>query len=120
MPARMPWEENMDRRSFVIGTAASAFAAAPAFAQEAFPSHVITIINAFPPGGINDLVTRPLAATMEPILKTAGGGRDQSPALPDRSARRSRLARSRTATRCCRITPAFPVTPKWTSCSDGR
>ena len=61
----------MDRRSFVIGTAASAtaLAAAPAFAQEAFPSHAITIINAFPPGGINDLVTRPLAATMEPILK---------------------------------------------------
>src|SRR5450631_2786142 len=59
----------MDRRSFVIGTAAAAFAAAPGFAQETFPSHAITIINAFPPGGINDLVTRPLAATMEPILK---------------------------------------------------
>ena len=59
----------MDRRSFVIGTAATAFAAAPGFAQETFPSHAITIINAFPPGGFNDLVTRPLAATMEPILK---------------------------------------------------
>jgi tripartite-type tricarboxylate transporter receptor subunit TctC len=61
----------MDRRSFVIGTAASAtaLAAAPALAQEAFPSHAITIINAFPPGGINDIVTRPLAATMEPLLK---------------------------------------------------
>ena len=34
-----------------------------------FPTHAITIINAFPPGGINDLVTRPLAAAMEPILK---------------------------------------------------
>jgi len=61
----------MDRRSFVIGTTASAaaLAAGPAVAQEAFPSHAITIINAFPPGGINDIVTRPLASTMEPILK---------------------------------------------------
>ena len=59
----------MDRRRFVIGTAATALAAGPAFAQEAFPSHAITIINAFPPGGINDLVTRPLAAAMEPVLK---------------------------------------------------
>ncbi|MGH6789612.1 MAG: tripartite tricarboxylate transporter substrate binding protein, partial [Pseudolabrys sp.] len=58
----------MDRRSFVIGTAA-ALAARPAFAQDAFPSHAITIINAFPPGGANDIVTRPIAAAMEPILK---------------------------------------------------
>ena len=33
------------------------------------PQHAVTIINAFPPGGINDLVTRTLAAAMEPILK---------------------------------------------------
>jgi tripartite-type tricarboxylate transporter receptor subunit TctC len=59
----------MDRRRFVIGTAATALAAGPAFAQETFPSHAITIINAFPPGGINDIVTRPLAAAMEPIVK---------------------------------------------------
>src|SRR6266700_397056 len=58
----------MDRRSFVAGTAAFV-AAGPAFAQETFPSHAITIINAFPPGGINDIVTRPLASMMEPILK---------------------------------------------------
>jgi tripartite-type tricarboxylate transporter receptor subunit TctC len=58
----------MDRRSFVIGTAA-AVAAGPAFAQEAYPSHAITIINAFPPGGVNDIVTRPLATVLEPILK---------------------------------------------------
>jgi tripartite-type tricarboxylate transporter receptor subunit TctC len=58
----------MDRRRFVIGTAATAFAG-PAFAQETFPSRPVTIINAFPPGGINDLVTRPLASMMEPILK---------------------------------------------------
>src|SRR5262250_2064724 len=59
----------MDRRRFLIATAASALAAEPAFAQEAFPSHAITIVNAFPPGGINDIVTRPLANMMEPILK---------------------------------------------------
>src|SRR5882762_2860252 len=58
----------MDRRSFIIGTAA-AVAAGPAFAQGAFPTHSVTIVNAFPPGGINDLVTRPLAAAMESILK---------------------------------------------------
>ena len=59
----------MDRRRFIIGTAAVALAARPAFAQEAYPSRAVSIINAFPPGGINDLVTRPLAAAMEPILK---------------------------------------------------
>jgi tripartite-type tricarboxylate transporter receptor subunit TctC len=61
----------MDRRSFVIGTAATATALATgsAGAQEAYPTHAVTIVNAFPPGGINDIVTRPLASTMEPILK---------------------------------------------------
>jgi tripartite-type tricarboxylate transporter receptor subunit TctC len=59
----------MDRRRFVIGTAASALAGGPAFAQDAYPSRAISIINAFPPGGLNDIVTRPLAAAMEPILK---------------------------------------------------
>src|SRR5258705_5006894 len=59
----------MDRRCFVIGAGATALAARPAFTQGAFPSHAITIVNAFPPGGLNDLVTRPLAAAMEPILK---------------------------------------------------
>ena len=59
----------MDRRRFVVTAAATALAAAPGFAQEAFPSHAITIINAFPPGGANDIVTRPLATAMEPILK---------------------------------------------------
>ena len=61
----------MDRRSFVIGTAATtaALATGQAAAQEAYPSHAVTIVNAFPPGGINDIVTRPLASTMEPILK---------------------------------------------------
>jgi tripartite-type tricarboxylate transporter receptor subunit TctC len=61
----------MDRRQFVIGGAAAAgvIAAAPAFAQESFPSRAITILNAFPPGGANDIVTRPLASALEPIFK---------------------------------------------------
>ena len=61
----------MDRRHFVIGTAASAGALAlqAARAQESFPTHAITILNAFPPGGANDVVTRPFAAALEPILK---------------------------------------------------
>jgi tripartite-type tricarboxylate transporter receptor subunit TctC len=58
----------MDRRNFIAGTAAFALTG-PAFAQETFPSHAITIINAFPPGGVNDIVTRPLALMMEPLLK---------------------------------------------------
>src|SRR3982074_494058 len=59
----------MDRLHFVTGATAAELAARPALAQDAFPSHAITIINAFPPGGINDIVTRPLATAMEPILK---------------------------------------------------
>jgi tripartite-type tricarboxylate transporter receptor subunit TctC len=59
----------MDRRGFIIGTAASALAAGSGVAQESFPTHAITILNAFPPGGINDIVTRPFASTLEPILK---------------------------------------------------
>ena len=60
----------MDRRTFVIGTAASAAAiGSAALAQEPFPARNITIINAFPPGGANDLVTRPLASALEAVLK---------------------------------------------------
>jgi tripartite-type tricarboxylate transporter receptor subunit TctC len=61
--------DTLSRRTFVAGSAAAAaFAATPAFAQAAFPDHAITIVNAFPPGGINDLLTRPLAASLEPLL----------------------------------------------------
>lgn len=58
----------IDRRSFLLGTAA-AWAPLPSLAQDAYPSHAITIVNAFPPGGANDLVTRPIASALEPILK---------------------------------------------------
>ncbi len=61
----------MDRRNFIVGSAAAAAALAsgPARAQDAYPSHAITIINPFPPGGASDLVTRPFAAVLEPIIK---------------------------------------------------
>jgi tripartite-type tricarboxylate transporter receptor subunit TctC len=58
----------MDRRSFVIGSAAAALIR-PAVAQDAYPSHAVTIINPFPPGGASEVITRPLAAVLEPILK---------------------------------------------------
>jgi tripartite-type tricarboxylate transporter receptor subunit TctC len=64
----MMGEHLMDRRSFIVGTAAS-IAAGPAFAQDAYPARSVTIINAFPPGGANDLVTRPAAAALEAVLK---------------------------------------------------
>src|SRR2546421_7007534 len=61
----------MDRRQFVIGSAASAAAvwSREASAQDPFPSRAIMILNAFPPGGANDLVTRPGASAMEGIFK---------------------------------------------------
>jgi tripartite-type tricarboxylate transporter receptor subunit TctC len=61
----------MDRRSFVVGSAAAAAALAggSAMAQEAYPSRAVTFINPFPPGGAVDVVARPLASVLEPILK---------------------------------------------------
>jgi tripartite-type tricarboxylate transporter receptor subunit TctC len=64
-------ENNMDRRKFVAGSAAAAAALATrtSVAQEAYPSRPITFINPFPPGGAADVVGRPLAAVLEPIVK---------------------------------------------------
>ncbi len=61
----------MDRRHFVAGSAAAAAALTirPAFAEDTYPSHAITMINPFPPGGAADVVGRPLAAVLEPIVK---------------------------------------------------
>jgi len=61
----------MDRRSFVIGTAASAatIASGQVFAQDAYPSHAITVVSPFPPGGVSDTITRPLDAALEVVLK---------------------------------------------------
>lgn len=61
----------MDRRHFIAGTAATgaALAAGPSLAQDAYPSRAVTIINPFPPGGAADVVARPLASVLEPLLK---------------------------------------------------
>ena len=61
----------MDRRNFVVGSAAAAAALATrsATAQEAYPARPVTFINPFPPGGAVDVVARPLASVLEPILK---------------------------------------------------
>ncbi|MBM3528455.1 MAG: tripartite tricarboxylate transporter substrate binding protein [Alphaproteobacteria bacterium] len=61
----------MDRRSFVVGSAAAAAALASgqAHAQAAYPTRQVTIVNPFPPGGAVDVVTRPFAAVLEPLLK---------------------------------------------------
>jgi tripartite-type tricarboxylate transporter receptor subunit TctC len=60
----------LNRRTFIIGSAAvTAATMQTSFAQDAYPAHAITIINPFPPGGASDVVTRPLAAVMEPIVR---------------------------------------------------
>ncbi len=59
----------MDRRSFIIGSAAAAATLKASFAQDAYPTHAITIINPFPPGGAVDVVMRPLAAVLEPMVQ---------------------------------------------------
>jgi len=40
-----------------------------AFAQDGYPSKAITMVNPFPPGGVVDIVGRPLAAMMEKNLR---------------------------------------------------
>ena len=61
----------MDRRNFVAGAAATAttLMAGPGNAEDAFPTHAITIVNPYPPGGANELATRPLIAALEPVIK---------------------------------------------------
>jgi tripartite-type tricarboxylate transporter receptor subunit TctC len=60
----------MDRRQFIIGsTVVTAAAWGGEAAAQDFPSRAITILNAFPPGGINDVVTRPAANALEGIFK---------------------------------------------------
>ena len=61
----------MDRRSFVVGSAAAAatLTTGPSFGQAAYPTQPVLLINPFPPGGAADVVGRPFAAAIEPMLK---------------------------------------------------
>ena len=112
-------ERSIDRRRFVVGSAAAAatLATAPAFAQDAYPSRPVTFVNPFPPGGAVDVVGRPFAAVMEPLLKqplvvetkAGAAGAVGAQFVP---------ARSRTATRCSPTCRRSPALQPWTSCSD--
>src|SRR5437764_11311983 len=57
----------MHRRAF-LGSATAAALVTPSFAQD-YPSRAVTIVNPFPPGGAVDVVGRPFAAALEPLLK---------------------------------------------------
>jgi tripartite-type tricarboxylate transporter receptor subunit TctC len=72
-----------------------AFFSPLAFSQDAYPTRAVTMIVPFPPGGVADIVGRPLAAMMEKSLKqpvvivnrTGAGGalgmREVARAAPD-------------------------------------
>src|SRR5690606_6063195 len=64
-------EDAMDRRRFVIGSAAAAATLnlTPSFGQAGYPTQPVILINPFPPGGAADVVGRPFAAAIEPLLK---------------------------------------------------
>jgi tripartite-type tricarboxylate transporter receptor subunit TctC len=53
----------------ILLAAAIALAAPCLQAQEAFPTRPISMVVAFPPGGVADIVARPLAVAMEKVLK---------------------------------------------------
>jgi tripartite-type tricarboxylate transporter receptor subunit TctC len=53
----------------VVTVVAIVLGGAPAGAQEVYPTRPITIVVAFPPGGVADLTARPVAAALERLLK---------------------------------------------------
>jgi tripartite-type tricarboxylate transporter receptor subunit TctC len=53
----------------VIALAVSSLVVGNVNAQDAYPSKAVSMINPFPPGGVVDVVGRPLAAIMEKSLK---------------------------------------------------
>jgi tripartite-type tricarboxylate transporter receptor subunit TctC len=53
---------------FLVPALAALFAL-PSWAQDAYPSHPITMVVAFPPGGVADITARPTAFAMEKVLK---------------------------------------------------
>ena len=64
LPRRNAWT---DAVSSPAPPAAAALTAS--FAQDAYPTRAITLINPFPPGGAADVVGRPFAAVLEPLVK---------------------------------------------------
>jgi tripartite-type tricarboxylate transporter receptor subunit TctC len=53
-----------------VASLAAALAAGPATGQDAYPAaRPITMVVAFPPGGVADLTARPMAISLESILK---------------------------------------------------
>ena len=111
----------MDRRSFVAGTAA-ALATRPAFAQEAYPSRAITIISPFPPGGASEVVTRPLAAAMEPLIKQNGAVNQTVEYLGRDNGRWIAGPTTRFCARICRrcVARVGNIRRLWTSCNRSR
>src|SRR5437879_5161671 len=63
----------MRRARVLVGVAALAVVAGIAGAQESYPTRPITLVAPFPPGGVADLTARPVAASLEKILKTPVG-----------------------------------------------
>src|SRR5215813_10228534 len=63
----------MTRARVLVGVLALAVVAGVAGAQESYPTRPITLVAPFPPGGVADLTARPVAASLEKILRTPVG-----------------------------------------------
>lgn len=59
----------MVRHRVLLSLIAALLVGTSAAADEPYPTRPITVVNPFPPGGLSDVITRPLAAVMEPVLK---------------------------------------------------
>src|SRR5947208_1172407 len=59
------------RRAAMACGVAFAWLAAAVTAQDAFPSKPISLVVPFPPGGVADIVARPVADAMSRVLNTA-------------------------------------------------
>src|SRR3970282_18822 len=75
--ARCAEEAEMTGRLSVLALAL-VLVATGAGADKPYPTRPITIVNPFPPGGLSDVVTRPLAAAMEPLLTQPGAPLNKS------------------------------------------